>query len=230
MVRAFQSIVDEGRRPQTLQTDQGKEFYNATVQRWLQDQGIRHFSTSGDAKAAIAERFNRTLKTRLYCYFTAVNTYQYLDALPPLVAQYNADVHRSISMAPQDVNVDNEAQVWHRLYGKRTRAQKRSPFQVGDTVRLTERLKPFKKGYLPQWTEEVFKIRRVDPGPVLTYKVEEFDGTPVRGTFYVPDLQKVTVSDDQLWRVEKVLKRRRGQVLVHWKGWPSKYDSWIPAP
>ena len=64
---------------------------------------------------------------------------------------------------------------------------------------------------------------------MLMYKVEEFDGTPVKGTFYTEDLQKVTVDDDMLWRIEKVLKRRRGQMLVRWKGWPSKYDSWIKA-
>ena len=57
------------------------------------------------------------------------------------------------------------------------------------------------------------------------YKVKEFDGTPVKGTFYTEDLQKVTVDDDMLWRVEKVLKRRRRQMLVRWKGWPAKYDS-----
>ena len=61
------------------------------------------------------------------------------------------------------------------------------------------------------------------------YKVEEFDWTSVKGTFYTEDLQKVTVDDDKLWHVEKVLKRRRGQMLVRWKGWPSKYDSWIKA-
>ena len=66
-------------------------------------------------------------------------------------------------------------------------------------------------------------------GPVWLYKVEEFDGTPVQGTFYVEDLQKVTV-DEMLWRVEKVLKRRRGQAFIRCKEWPSKYDSWIPAP
>ena len=61
------------------------------------------------------------------------------------------------------------------------------------------------------------------------YKVEEFDGMPVKGTCYMEDLQKVTVDDDMLWRVEKVLKRRRGQMLVRRKGWPAKYDSWIKA-
>ena len=101
----------EGRRPQTLQTDKGKEFYNTTLQRWLKKEGIRHFSTLGDAKASIVELFNRTLKSRLYRYFTAANTTQYLDILPSLVQRYNDDVHRSIGMAPKDVTVKNEAEV-----------------------------------------------------------------------------------------------------------------------
>ena len=63
---------------------------------------------------------------------------------------------------------------------------------------------------------------------VPTYKVEEFDGTLVQGTFYEPELQRVTVDDDTLWRIEKVLKRRGDQWYVQWKGWPRKYNGWIP--
>ena len=72
-------------------------------------------------------------------------------------------------------------------------------------------------------------VTHVRRRPVVTYRLSEWDGTPIRGTFYEQDVQKVQVSDDSLFRVEKVLKRKRGQVLVRWKGWPSKYDSWIPA-
>ncbi|XP_044163398.1 uncharacterized protein LOC122947856 [Acropora millepora] len=132
-------------------------------------------------------------------------------------------------MASKDVTVKNEAEVKQRLYGKVTKTRRRGRLKAGDKVRLSELVKTFKKGYLPQWTEEVFRIQRVIQGPVLMYKVEKFDGTPVKGTFYEEDLQKVTVDDDMLWRVEKVLKRRRGQMLVRWKGWPSKYHSWIKA-
>ena len=88
LLKAFESIVAEGRRPQMLQTDKGKEFYNTTLQRWLKKECIHHFSTLGDAKASIVERFNRTLKSQLYRYFTAANTTQYLDILPSLVQQY----------------------------------------------------------------------------------------------------------------------------------------------
>lgn len=91
---------------------------------------------------------------------------------------------------------------------------------------MSKRVRTFKKGYLPQWTEEVFLIKQVVSGPVTTCD-QEFDGTPVKGTFYDEDLQKVIVDDDTLSRVEKVLKRRGKQALVRWKGWPSIYDSWV---
>ena len=84
------------------------------------------FYTLGDAKASIVERFNRTLKSRLYRYFTAANTTQYLDILPSLVQRYNEDVHRSIGMVPKDVTVKNEAEVWQRLYGQVTKTRRQS--------------------------------------------------------------------------------------------------------
>ena len=100
---------------------------------------------------------------------------------------------------------------------------------MGDRVRLNKKHCPFKKGYLPGWTEEVFVVTHVRRHPVVTYRLSEWDGTPIKGTFYEPDVQKVQVSDDSLFRVEKVLKRKGRNVLVRWKGWPAKYDSWIPA-
>ena len=230
MVRAFQSIVKtSGRKPQRLQTDKGKEFKNTKVQTWLKHEGIRHFSTHGDAKASVVERFNRTLKGRMYRYFTAANTLTYLDVLPALVKAYNSDVHRSIGMGPQDVTEKNEAQVWQTLYGRQFGKKKKKktstpPLKVANHVRLSKRVRTFKKGYLPQWTEEVFVVSRVVPGPVTTYRVKEMDGTPLQGTFYAQDLQKVTVDEKTMWRVDKVVKRKPGQVFVSWKGWPAKYN------
>ena len=73
-------------------------------------------------------------------------------------------------------------------------------------------------------------VSRVVPEPVTTYRVKEMDGTPLQGTFYAQDLQKVTVDEKTMWRVDKVLKRKPGQVFVSWKGWPAKYNSWIDGP
>ena len=192
LVQAFDKIVKHGRQPNRLQTDRGKEFYNRTFQRWLEDQRIKHFSTEGDAKASVVERFNRTLTERLYRYFTAANTLRFDDVLPELVQGYNATRHRSIGMASQDVTWENEEAVWKRLYDKRLK-KKKLQFKVGDRVRLNKIHRTFAKGYLPGWTEEVFVVHRVVPGPVPTYKIREWDDTPVDGMFYEADLQKVHV-------------------------------------
>ena len=93
-------------------------------------------------------------------------------------------------MAPQDVTWDNEEAVWKRLYGPRGKSQKKPQFKVGDRVRLNKIHRTFEKGYLPGWTEEVFVVHRVIPGPVPTYKIREWDDTPVQGTFYEEDYKK----------------------------------------
>ena len=73
----------------------------------------------------------------------------------------------------------------------------------------------------------MFLVAHVTPGVVPTYNINEWDGTPLMGTFYREDLQKVTVRDDGLFCVEKIVKQKGDKVLVRWKGWPDKYDSWI---
>ena len=224
---ALKGILKGKRTPQTFQTDDGKEFYNNHVTKTLKEYGVRHFSTSGDTKANVVERFNRTFKQRLYRYVTTFNKLTYLPALQALVKGYNASRHRSIGMAPRDVNGGNAREVWERLYGKSKKTPK-SAFKVGDRVRLNKKHRPFKKGYLPGWTEEVFAVTEVRrDGNVPVYRIAEWDDTPIKGTFYREDLQKVTVSDDDLFRIESVVKRKKDRVLVRWKGWPAKYDSWI---
>ena len=92
------------------------------------DENPRHssFKHARDAKAALAERFNCTLKEKLYRYLTAKNTRAYLLVLQSFVQGYNATVHRSIGKAPKDVADVNEAQVWHRPYDKRFLPKKKN--------------------------------------------------------------------------------------------------------
>ena len=166
----------------------------------------------------------------MYRYFTAHNTLRYVDVLQPLIHSYSQSYHRSIGMTPHQVTEKTVPKVWDRLYGKPLKQKTPPPkCRVGDCVRLNKKHRPFQKGYLPGWTEEVFVVTHVRRHPIVTYRLSEWDGTPIKGTFYEPDVQKVQVSDDSLFRVEKVLKRKGRNVLVRWKGWPPKYDSWIAA-
>ena len=231
MAQALATLFKTSKRsPQKLQTDDGKEFYNKHVTKVLKEHGTHHFSTAGDTKASVVERFNRTFKQRLYRYMTTYNTFKYLSVLPKLVDGYNASFHRSIGRAPRDVDQSNAEKVWDMLYDtkKKKKKKNRDALKVGDRVRLNKKHRPFKKGYLPGWTEEVFLITRANlDGNVPTYRISEWDDTPIKGTFYAQDLQKVTVTDDDLFRIDSVVRRKKDKVLVRWKGWPSKYDSWI---
>ena len=104
----------------------GQRIYNRTFQTLMKTHRIHHYSARGDAKAALAERFNRILKQKLYRYLTAKNTRAYSQVLQSIVQGYNATVHRSIGIAPKDVTDVNEAQVWHRLYDKRFLAKEKN--------------------------------------------------------------------------------------------------------
>ena len=226
---ALKHVLEQsGRKPHTLQTDDGKEFYNKHVSNLLKEDGIRHFSTAGDTKASVVERFNHTFKQRLYRYMTTFNTVKYLSKLQALVHGYNVSHHRSIGIAPIKVTVDNARQVWNRLYKVKKKKPKKETLKVGDKVRLNKKHRTFDKGYRAGWTEEVFSITQIlRGGNVTVYKIAEWDDTPIKGTFYAQDLQKVQASDDDLFRIEKVLRRKKDRVLVRWQGWPPKYDAWI---
>ena len=153
---AFEKILKQGRKPIQLQTDDGKEFYNKTFQSLLNKYKIHHFGTSGDTKATVVERFNRTFKQRLYCYFTTNNTLNFVSMLQALVKSYNRSYHRSIKMAPEQVTEANSRQVYANLY--KNKKVNKPTLKVGDRVRLNKKFRLFKKGYLPGWTEEVFVI------------------------------------------------------------------------
>ena len=223
MIRGLERIRRQAspRRPLRVQTDQGKGFYNVGVQTWFKKHGWYNFSTFGDSKASVVERWHCTLKQRMHRYFTAHNMLRYVDVLQPLIHTYNQSYHRSIGMALHQVTVKTVTEVWDKLSGQRLDQTTPPPkCQVGDRVRLNKKHRPFKNGYLPGWTEEVFVGTYVRRHPVVIYRLSEWASI---------DSVKVQVSGDSLFRVQKVLERKGRNVLVRWNGWPTKYDSWVPA-
>jgi hypothetical protein len=226
---AFASLITD-RRPNMLQTDKGSEFVNETFQRLMRDNGIKFYtSENDDIKCAIVERYNRTLKGRMYRYFTFKSTLRYIDVLRALVDSYNKSFHRSIKLAPIDVNVNNETEVRDRLF-KPKKYPIKWKLNVGDTVRISETRRAFKKGYLPNWTDEIFTIKSRLPTEPPTYELNDYDGENIKGKFYEQELQKVKKNND-IYKVEEVLKtRKRGgrtEYFVKWIGYPSKFNSWV---
>ena len=115
LVDAFKTILSSRRKPEKIITDQGTEFFNKHFKALLKDEDIELYNTYNETKASVVERLIRTLKTRMWRYFTAKKTMRYIDRLPDLVYWYNHTVHHSIKRKPVDVTTDNEKQVWHTL-------------------------------------------------------------------------------------------------------------------
>ena len=235
LVEAFRSIFEEGRVPQRIQTDNGTEFLNKKLQSYFRKMHVHHFVTYNETKAQIAERFNRTLKDKMFRYFQyAGQQHRYVDVLQDLVHAYNHSKHRSIKRRPVDVTATNAQRVWHTLYDKKLRShtRQRPKFKVGDTVRLARKKNLFEKGYEEGWTEETFTVYKVVPSKPYAYRLKEYDGTKIKGSFYEQELQKVR--KQTVFRIEKILKTRntrRGvrEHYVKWRGYPHKYNSWVPA-
>ncbi|XP_070161393.1 uncharacterized protein [Polyergus mexicanus] len=103
VTRALSKIMRDSKRcPKNLQTDKGKEFYNADMRNFAKKRGVNHYSTYSVMKASIVERFNRTLKNSMWKYFTLNGTYKWIDELPRLVEEYNARKHRTIKIVLGD--------------------------------------------------------------------------------------------------------------------------------
>jgi len=143
-----------------LQCDKATEFLNSTFQSMLRWHDIKLYTSKNeDLKAAVVERFNRTLKTKMFRHFTHANTRRYLGILDDFLHSYNNTHRRSIGMAPSEVNVDNENIVRARLYPVKPKSY-RWKYAVGDRDRISMQRQPFRKGYLGDWSEEIFTSRR----------------------------------------------------------------------
>ena len=215
-----------------LQTDKGKEFDNAEVAKVLREVGVRRFTTENETiKASIVERFNRTLRERIYRLLMFRGDKRYAEALESLVDSYNRTPHRSIGMAPSAVNESNQEEVWIHLNESEGPPISKAPLLVpGDHVRISKARGAFERGYTPNWSEEVFVVQKAITNTVpIVYRIADLSGEEIRGTFYERELQRV--DKPSTFQVAEILKtrRRRGQkeMFVRWLGYPSSFNSWV---
>jgi hypothetical protein len=189
MISAFNKIFDSGDKPMKLQTDQGLEFESREMQRFFNQHEIEQFSVKSQFKAAMVERFNRTIKTKMWRFLTHNNTRRWLEVLPKLIEGYNKSYHRSIKTTPNGVNEDTEMELWLLNEPDKTDDEVLK-LEVGDTVRLSKAKNVFEKGYLPSWTEEVFTVSKVLNTKPPQVKVKDYHGEEIKGSFYKQEVQK----------------------------------------
>ena len=195
---ALETIFKE-RKPEKMWVDKGKEFYDKDVK-----DSIELYSTENEEKSGIVERWIRTMKEKMWKYFSTESTNVYIDALPDLVREYNNTRHSFIKMTPTNASKkENELRIWRNLYPDHLEIDDIKPgFSVGDKVRINKKKKTFEKGYTTRWTEEIFTIVEVKRTSPVTYSIADLNGEEITGTFYEPELQK---TNQELFRIEKVI-------------------------
>ena len=230
VANAFQDIFTTSKRkPARLWVDRGTEFYNNKVSRLLKDKNIEIYSTHNEPKATIAERFIRTLRGKIESNFILTQSTVWYDILPQLVHEYNTTKHKTLKMTPEEAcQPGNFAKVFKNLYPPSTTGSiTKSRFSVGDKVRISINKSLFTKGATANWSEEIFTIKRIrrDTNPVV-YELEDLAGEEVKGGFYNEQLQKTS---QEIYRVDKIIRKRGNEVLVKWSGYPDKFNSWMPS-
>ena len=101
------------RRPVWVRTDRGKEFLNRSIQDMFKREGIQfQICKNPDLKCSTDERAHRTIRDKLYEYFTYKNTYRFTDVLPQFVKGYNATVHSTTGMSPARVTDSDILTIW----------------------------------------------------------------------------------------------------------------------
>ena len=166
---AFKEIFKKSKRkPEKLWTDKGQEFYNKNVK----ELGVELYSTENEEKSSVVERWNRTMKEKMFKYLTANNTNKYIDVLDDFVERYNNTRLSSIKMTPVEASKkENEVRVYRNLYPDLTRRPMRAKFKTGDKVRILKTKGLFQKGFTPNWTEDVFTISNIQRTNQVTWKI-----------------------------------------------------------
>ena len=173
----FVGIVNESKRkPNKLWVDQGKEIYKSFMQIWLDD-NILMYSTHNEGKPVVAERFIRTLKTKIYKKMTTNNSKSYLGYLNKLVNEYNNTYHRSVGKKPIDADFSALTEETESSY-------KSTKLKVGDRFRITKYKNIFRKGYTEIWSIETFVIDSVLKTNPWVYKIKALNGEAIIGSFH----------------------------------------------
>jgi transposase InsO family protein len=238
---AFLSIFKDprysrGQRPIWVRTDRGKEFLNRTFQAMLKREGIQHqICRNPDIKCSIIERVHRTLREKIYKYFTANNTYKFIHILPKFVDAYNLSVHRSTGLAPAKVTDSHVLAIWRRMKAKSSKQIRPTvpKFSVGQHVRISREKMIFSKGSEQNYTTEIFVINKVIRKPRPVYELSDLNNTPIEGQFYGEELSPVHVTKHTTFKIDKILRTRvrNGirQHFVKWRGYSKNFNSWISA-
>ena len=235
---AFRSVLPRLRKlpqpPYAMSSDLGREFHNQHVKRLFRREDFHLFESSGETHTAIVERFNRTLQTVLFRHFETNNTLNWVDHLEDLTESYNNTVHRSLGVAPNDVDLSNFEGIYDRLYSKYLRVVRKKPrLKVGDMVRLNLLHTVFGKSYEETFSYRVYYVDSVsypDGGVYPMYKIKDLRGSLLPSRYYYHELKRIPKEvflDRFRFPIEKIIRKKDGKSLVKFIGYDESWNEWL---
>ena len=222
----FQKIFNE-RKPKYIWSDQESAFFSKEMLQFFKDSNVKIYYTHSDLKAVIIERFNRSLRELMMKSFVKNNNTVWYNILPDLINTYNNRYHQTIKMKPKNVNKLNEKHIKNTVYNYDI-TNKKPKFKVNDLVRVSlKRRALFDKptGNI-KWSEQLYKIYKINKSNVITYQLKDMNNEIIKGQFYTKELQ-LTKNTTGEYIIEKILKTDKDKIYVKWRGYDSSFNSWI---
>ena len=232
----FKDIVDKcGETPERLNSDRGSELICKQFEKYLKDNGIHHYLSYSLRKCPVIERFSLSIQTLLYKIMRKNNSYEWVRFLDQAMKIYLHRKHRTIKMSPMEGEKNENGGKIRRTYFEKYRdadmKQQKVKFSVGDSVRIYKERGTFHRGYNEDFTEEIFTITKVLRNlPVPRYKIKEYSGNDVIGSFFQDEL--IHYNPPEFYEIDVLDTRGKGKKkehLVHYRGWPNSYNEWKKA-
>ena len=223
----FQKIFKE-RKPKFIWSDKESSFFSKEMLKFFEDHSIKIYYTNSNLKSVIIERFNRSLRELMMKEFVKNDNTVWYDILPELIKKYNNRYHHTIKMKPIDVNKTNEKHIKNTIYNYDI-TNKIPKFKINDIVRISlKRRELFDKptGNI-KWSEELFKIHSINKSNVITYKITDMNNEIIKGIFYEKELQLSKMKEDDLYIIEKIIRKNKDRYFVKWRNYSNDFNSWI---
>ena len=169
---SFENIlINSKRKPNLIESDRGKEFYNKIFQDFLNKNNIKLYSRNSSFGSVFAERFNRTIRDLLKKIVFEHGDANWIDVLPTITKQYNNRIHSSTKLTPIQASLKkNEGYVYKNLLDKRKKVTPK--FQINDLVRTADLKRTFSKGDTTNWSYKLYKIIEIINDTIPAYKID----------------------------------------------------------
>ena len=169
---SFENIlINSKRKPNLVESDRGKEFYNNFSQDFLNKNDIKLYSRNSSYGAVFAERFNRTIRDLLKKIVFEQGDAKWIDILLTITKQYNNRIHSSTKLTPTQASLKkDEGYVYKNLLDKRKKIKPK--YEIGDLVRTADLKKTFSKGDTTIWSYKLYKITEIINDTIPSYRVD----------------------------------------------------------